>query len=244
MGKDTFYFSHDYNARTDNKIKKLLQKHGLTGYGIYWALVEDLYNNANALPLDYECIAFDLRCDENVLRSVLNDFELFVVDDISFGSLSVQRRLDEMYSKSSKARESANKRWEKKPADANALRTHSEGNAIKKGNKVNKEILFARFWGDYPVKKSKPEALKAWMKLDLEIMETAITHIPVMVATPLFPGQVMPYPSTYINQRRWEDELPGKKVDPNIPVHINTDDGPMVRIGDKTIPLDEWRKQV
>ena len=50
MAKDTYYFSHDYNARNDSKIKRLLSKHGYLGYGLFWAIVEDLYNNANALP--------------------------------------------------------------------------------------------------------------------------------------------------------------------------------------------------
>ena len=39
----------------------LLRKHGMIGYGIYWAIIEDLYNNANALRLDYEGIAFEYR---------------------------------------------------------------------------------------------------------------------------------------------------------------------------------------
>ena len=43
--KDTFYFPHDYNSRTDEKIKLLIRKHGIEGYGIFWAIVEDLYNN-------------------------------------------------------------------------------------------------------------------------------------------------------------------------------------------------------
>ena len=61
MSKETFYFSHDYNARNDIKIKRLIVAHGYEGYGIFWALIEDLYQNANALPLDFDCIAYDLR---------------------------------------------------------------------------------------------------------------------------------------------------------------------------------------
>jgi len=45
MPKDTYYFSHDYNCRNDEKIKRLLRKHGMCGYGIFWSIVEDLYNN-------------------------------------------------------------------------------------------------------------------------------------------------------------------------------------------------------
>lgn len=141
MAKDTFYFSHDFNARSDDKIKMLIRKHGILGYGIYWSIIEDLYNNANALRLDCDGIAFDLRVDCDMVKSVLFDFDLFVFDGEIFGSLSVQRRLDERNSKSQKARDSANKRWANKIDDANALRTQYDGNAIKerKGKEI-KEI--------------------------------------------------------------------------------------------------------
>lgn len=108
----------------------------MTGYGIYWAIVEDLYQNANALRIDCDGIAYDLRADCEMVRSVLFDFELFVHDDEKFGSHSVQRRLDQRKDKSQKARESASYRWN----NANALQTKSDRNAIKerkvKENKV------------------------------------------------------------------------------------------------------------
>jgi len=141
--KDTFYFSHDYNARQDFKIKKLHRKHGSLGYGIFWSLVEDLYNNANALPLDYDSMAYEYKTEVEVVKSVIHDFELFTYSKTEFGSLSVQKRLDERAKKSQKARDSAQKRWsqsiESQEDDANALPTESESNAIKKGKKeINK----------------------------------------------------------------------------------------------------------
>ena len=128
MSKETFYFSHDYNARNDIKIKRLIVKHGYEGYGIFWALIEDLYQNANAMPLDYDCIAYDFRVDSYMIESIINDFDLFEVNDDTFGSLSVQRRLNKRNEKSRKARESAMKRWGR---DAKALNKKCEGNAIK-----------------------------------------------------------------------------------------------------------------
>lgn len=113
MAKETFYFTHDYNARTDPKIKKLIAKHGYTGYGIFWSLVEDLYNNENCLPAQFDTISFDLRCTEDLVRSVISDFGLFIVVGDSFGSLSVQKRLDDRADKSKKARDSAMRRWAK-----------------------------------------------------------------------------------------------------------------------------------
>ena len=107
MSKDTFYFSHDYNARNDSKIKKLLSKHGYLGYGMFWAIIEDLYNNANALRTDYDGIAFDLRITTEQAKSIINDFGLFEFDGDYFGSKSVERRLNERNEKSLKARQSA-----------------------------------------------------------------------------------------------------------------------------------------
>lgn len=129
MSKDSFYFSHDYNARSDPKIKTMLAKLGMAAYGIYWAIIEDLYNNANALPLQYDVISYDLRVEEKIVKSIICDFELFVFKDGIFSSLSVQRRLEERAAKSNAAKESANIRWAK--VNANALQSQSERYAIK-----------------------------------------------------------------------------------------------------------------
>lgn len=143
MSKDTYFFSHDYNARTDKKIKPLLAKYGMLGYGIFWSIVEDLYNNANALPTDYNTIAYDLRVDENVVSSVINDFGLFIIDGDIFSSNSVKTRLEKRNEKSENARKSAFKRWN----DANALQPNSKGIALKERKekeikgKENKDII-------------------------------------------------------------------------------------------------------
>jgi len=131
MAENTFYFSHDYNTRMDEKIKELIYHHGYLGYGLYWAFVEDLYNNANALRINFNRIASEYNTDVFVVKSIIYDFDLFVVDDDKyFHSNSVQKRLIERQSKSEKARESAFSRW-KKPDNAIALQPESECIAIK-----------------------------------------------------------------------------------------------------------------
>jgi hypothetical protein len=152
--KDTYYFTHDYNARNDIKIKKLILKHGMKGYGLYWAIIEELYQNANALPTDYETIAFDMRSNSEEVESIINDFNLFEIKDAYFCSNSVERRLNERSEKSEKARESANKRWNK---NANALQTHCDSNAIKerkgkeiKGNNIDdNSVWIEKFKNDF-----------------------------------------------------------------------------------------------
>lgn len=156
MSEGSFYFQHDYNARTDPKIKRLLVRHGYQGYGIYWAIIEDLYNNANALPTDYEVIAYDLRVDEDIVKSVVNDFDLFTVDGGKISSMSVQRRLITRGDKSAKARNSANAKWGNQSDNA---KTRSErlSEARKKGTHTKQEWHEMRdFFGEC-VKCSSPE---------------------------------------------------------------------------------------
>ena len=83
MKKETFYFSHDYTARSDEKIKNLIYDFGYEGYGIYWSLIEELYQNANALRRQYKRIAFDMRVDENKVKSIIENFDLFSSTRIS-----------------------------------------------------------------------------------------------------------------------------------------------------------------
>lgn len=142
MSKETFYFSHDYNARGDRKLVNVIMKHGMIGIGIYWCLIEMLYEEEGYLPNEYDRISFELRTDKNVIQSIINDFDLFKTDDENFWSESVLERLRKRCEKSEKTRESINKRWERYRKDTNVLRSNDKRNTSKvKESKVkeNKE---------------------------------------------------------------------------------------------------------
>jgi len=47
MKKESFYFSHDYNARNDQKILQLRSEYGFEGYGVYWAILETMAETEN-----------------------------------------------------------------------------------------------------------------------------------------------------------------------------------------------------
>ena len=113
MVKNTFYFSHDYNARSDTKIKALLSKHGMAAYGLYWSIVEDLYQNENSIPMDYEMLSYDLRSDANLIKSIIEDFGLFDTDSGNISSISIERRMADRNKKSNQAKENAQHRWGK-----------------------------------------------------------------------------------------------------------------------------------
>lgn len=147
--KEAFYFTHDYNARNDERIISLRRKCKLEGYGAYWFLIEMLAENSeHKLPLKkLEDYAFEMRVECECIASVINDFDLFENDGVFFWSNRLLNHFSEREEKTIKARESAMIRWSKKTSNkadknANALRTQCECNAIKerKGKEMVNKI--------------------------------------------------------------------------------------------------------
>ena len=130
------FFSHDLHGRNDGKLQRVLMKHGLKGIGAFWCIVEMLYENEGVLMrTECERIAFELRVDCDFILSMIDDFDLFQNDGDVFYSKSVLNRLETINAKRDKAKKSAEIRW----GYANALRTQSDGNAVKE-SKEKKSI--------------------------------------------------------------------------------------------------------
>jgi hypothetical protein len=95
--KSTNYFSHDSNARNDEKLVRLRMKQGAAGYGVYFMILERLREEADYMSAkDYNMIAFDLRVDAAIVKSVVEDFGLFTFTDDGkcFYSESFTQRMD------------------------------------------------------------------------------------------------------------------------------------------------------
>lgn len=94
--KNAFFFSHDSNARNDEKIVRLRMHHGAEGYGIYFMLVELVMESTDyQLSTDYAALAFQLHVDKERLRSIVEDFNLFQFseDGTTFFSASLHKRI-------------------------------------------------------------------------------------------------------------------------------------------------------
>lgn len=81
----------------------------------------------------------------------------------------------------------------------------------KKSEPKYKPQTFDYFWQRYPKKKSRQAAIRAWDKLkpDLElcrIMNAALKRAVNSLEWAEQDGQYIPHFSTWLNQRRWEDE--------------------------------------
>lgn len=135
------YFSHDYKARHDRKLVNLLMKKGAEGIGIFWCIIEMLYEDGGRINTsEYERITFELRSNYDTVKSVIEDFKLFKIDGEHFYSESVLDRLKQRSDKSAKARESISKRW-KNSTDTNVIRTYKKRNTIKESKgKEKREV--------------------------------------------------------------------------------------------------------
>lgn len=76
---------------------------------------------------------------------------------------------------------------------------------------------FNDFWKAYPKKVSKTSALKAWNKLkpDDNLVREILSALEQQKKSAQWQkddGQFIPYPTTWLNGRRWEDDLSGQSV--------------------------------
>ena len=81
----------------------------------------------------------------------------------------------------------------------------------RKKKEERRDIYFARFWETYPRKESKQTARKAFEKLNpdealLQTMLEAVERFKESEQWKEDNGRFIPYPATWINQKRWEDE--------------------------------------
>jgi len=134
------YFNHDSNSRNDLRIIKLRAKLGYEGYGIFWSVLELLFTEENKLCVDdYTEIAFGLQCDPEKLKQVIEDFDLFALNDGCFYSKRLHDHIEKINSKSEIAKENAKKRWSGKAVAEGSHTKGSASNSISNNKSISKE---------------------------------------------------------------------------------------------------------
>ena len=83
--------------------------------------------------------------------------------------------------------------------------------SIDKDIDINTLVGFDEFWQAYPKKTGKGEARKAWAKIrpDAELLQQILAAVEWQSKCDQWQrdnGQYIPYPATWLNQQRWEDE--------------------------------------
>lgn len=154
MIKESFYTSHDFNARNDEKILVLRAKYGMEGYGLYWALIEMMGEakgnklsfdkiNGVAMALSYDCNNL-VEFVKSLSKKPIN---LFKLEKDFFWSESLLLRIEMRKTKkkilSDAGKAGALKRWKNKnldiPPTAPPLQSECESITKKGKEKKGKE---------------------------------------------------------------------------------------------------------
>ena len=89
------YFPHQYNAHDDEKLKRVIMDHGLEGYAVFFLLLEYLGQKEDRVLTKefYKILAWTYRLNEEVVRSVVEDYGLFELSDNHFSSDGLNARM-------------------------------------------------------------------------------------------------------------------------------------------------------
>lgn len=157
-GKLAYYFPHDYHARNDEKIESLLLDHGWEAYGVYWMLIERMYESASCsirhdkIKQIAQASAISDEKLESIIASCIDE-DLFATDGESFWSESARSRRDNIVAfremTATRARRAAEARWggrqEKPKPEPIPVELPDKAKEIRKGqaaqNKIVKDVF-------------------------------------------------------------------------------------------------------
>ena len=103
------------------------------------------------------------------------------------------------------------------------------------------DLLFNRFWQAYPRKVGKRNAQKAFERLQVDkpLLDKMLRQIAHAKQSRQWQDmQYIPYPATWLNGRRWEDELPAENKRPAKEVNFDANAG----TADSAADASPWRR--
>lgn len=152
MSKDAYYFSHDSNARNDQRLMKVRMKYGMEGHGIFFGIIEILREQKDYTLTfdDIDSISFDLRVEKEKIEDIVENYDLFEIKGHTmFYSKSLKRRmlaLDEKRQKLASAGKKgglskARKMLEAKSKQGSSSKVKESKVNKTKVNDINKRML-------------------------------------------------------------------------------------------------------
>ena len=189
----------------------------LLEHGVYTTLIDHYILNEEPISLDHldVCWTIGARTDNEKTAVCLILSKFFIKTDEGYRHKRCDEEIAKYHAKSDKAKESINKRWNK---DTKVIRTYNEGNTNQEPITNNQEPLtnkdFDKFWEAYPKKKSKPIALKAWLKHkpDIDVVIKSLTMMKKCDQWTKNKGEFIPYPASWLNAEGWNDVIETKKL--------------------------------
>ena len=212
--------------RYDTKIRRLISKFGVAGYGVYNFILEAITQRLDTdspIP-DLEDTSADvseylgmdtLKVEEIILFCMQQG--LFEQSEITGRILcpKLYKYIDKASTRSEEIRQMIeNYNNIDKGIILSGTNTdkvdRTEQKRTEENRTDNAPELFAQFWKAYPRKEAKGNAEKAWKKIDISLLSVILEAIERQKATTQWQeanGKFIPLPASWLNARRWEDEI-------------------------------------
>ena len=109
-----------------------------------------------------------------------------------------------------KAEETKQNQTEPNETKENQTKAYKRKEKKRNVNEKKDNSLFDAFWEEYPKKVAKQDALKAWEKISAELTPQIMDGLRRWKNSDEWSrddGRYIPHPATWLNGRRWEDEV-------------------------------------
>jgi len=134
------WFRHDADAMQDAKVERLLMRHGVTGYGVYFAIVELIAvkvsptNLSFELEHDAELLEYKFRIESLQIQTIIDTcVELSLLEKTASGVITcfkLGERLDNTMSQNPQMKKIAAGMQQKEDSDENDMPTTEAKNPV------------------------------------------------------------------------------------------------------------------
>lgn len=177
----------------------------------YRRLLDLYYMSEAPIPLDTAFVARKIRLDLDITESVLSEF--FEATEEGYQNTRCDAEIAKYQHQVATNRSLGKRGGRPKKTESE---TESKPNINPKKNKnknisISSATRFEEFWAAWPSSKrkvGKAAVLVKWQKAGLdEVADVIIANVNDLKSSEQWTSGFEPAPMTYINQRRWEDEL-------------------------------------
>ena len=181
----------------------------------YRRLLDMYYMSESPIPLDATLVARKIRLDLDITESVLREFFEHTPEgyrnarcDAEIAKYQHQVETNRSLGKRGGRPKKTESKSEAKPTVNPKKNKNKNINTL---STVSTSSRFDEFWATWPSssrKVGKAAVLAKWEKHNLdEVADTIIANVNTLKSSSQWLGGFEPAPLTYINQRRWEDEV-------------------------------------
>ena len=231
------YFPHEANASEGDTLTILQNYWGNDGYAFWFKLLEKLATTHNHVidcsnPVKWQLLLAKTHIDEQKGMAIMDKLaELDAIDAPLWRSNKViwsQNFVNNV----ADAYKNRRRTIPLKPITTNNNLITTKDNPITTGESTQRKgkerkrdnTLFDTFWKAFPKRVAKQEAVKAFTKLNpddtlLGVILKSIDASKKSEAWLKDGGKFIPHPATWLNGRRWEDEI---NIPQSIPEVTNT----------------------